>query len=485
MSSPSHPNNHHHVSNSWINCKIDTPYSSSTNKSWSPKNISEKNPDFGPFIKPSSDSSTIPNIKCQALPPGKQITVQHITTSKPDSHVFSKSPSHSLSPHNGNQWIWPKNHQKSHEGITPASSASTHFAKANLYIDTSNRNMTNHQTIMNTNNVVISPNPRFQQPPHLITMHSPQPSYGSHGASDPFTPVPNTPSSASYSMFSTPQLCITGQVQPTTSSPQTLHVSSTTYQTMPMVPQNPGSNTTSSIIHYPAIHINNPNPDQLRNCTSSISIQNQTSNYMPILKAVPSPGDDTRPRKGSLQEDSDYTNALITHQRLRYDKLSEDYKLLFDEYKQLEEEIEKLNSEKNHYSSESFPPGLDVVKLRNATINLRMEIGSMATELDAHNNGLTPIGVTDPQEQLHFYNNMNTGQSGSIFATSTSPQPRKNPSPGKTPPPRPPRYTPVPSPLPDNEILEDTWSCSACTYMNHQALDKCEICEFPRKHKAN
>lgn len=78
---------------------------------------------------------------------------------------------------------------------------------------------------------------------------------------------------------------------------------------------------------------------------------------------------------------------------------------------------------------------------------------------------------------------MNTGQSGSIFATPQSPQSWNNP------PPRPPRYKPeshpVPPSIPDNELVEDTWNCSECTYMNHQALDKCEMCEFPRKHKAN
>lgn len=528
MSSSSHPNNNHHhhqMSNSWINYNIDSSasYSSNANKPWSPcknPNISEikpnLNPDFRPFIKTSSDSSTIPNIKCQSSPPVMQIAVQHITTSKPDSpntHMFCKSPSNcsssSSSPNNGNQWNWPKSHEVL---ITPTSTASAqHFAKANLFIDTPNQNVTNHQTVLNPSSggtCVISSNPRLQpsmvRPSRLITIHSPhsdpqsaslyspQPGYSGHGVPDTYSHLPTSPNPPSRrsdvnSGFSSQQLCIPVQVQSTTSLPSTVHhVSSTTYQTTPLPQQNIGSSTTSAIIHYPAIQMNNSS-GQPGNSTSSETMKNRTASQMPILPTFTSSGDGVqmpRPRNGSLQEDSDYTNALITHQRLRYDKLNKDYEFLLDQYKELKEEIEKLARDKKRcYSKRSFPTELDVLELRHSIESLRLEIDTMTMELDTHNNGLTPIGILDPLEQQHFYKNMNTGQSGSIFATPQSPQSRNNP------PPRPPRYKPeshpVPPSIPDNELVEDTWNCSECTYMNHQALDKCEMCEFPRKHKAN
>ncbi len=45
---------------------------------------------------------------------------------------------------------------------------------------------------------------------------------------------------------------------------------------------------------------------------------------------------------------------------------------------------------------------------------------------------------------------------------------------GRRPPPPPPN---IPR-LPEEE--GEPWSCSACTFKNHPALEKCEICEMPR-----
>ena len=342
MSSSSHPNNNHHqAGNSWINIDSSASYSGNANKPWSPHkmNISEMkpnlNPDFGPFIKTSSDSSTIPNINCQSSQV-MQIAVHHITTSKPDSpntHVFGISPSNSSSPspNNGNHWNWPISQQKSHEVPTQ------HFAKANFYIDTPNRNVTNHQTVINSSGggggggtCVISPNPRLQssmvRPSQLITIHStqpgsqsggvysPQPGYGGHGVADHFTHLSTSSNSASWISdvnpgFSTPQLCIPVQVQPTTSSPSTLHhVSSTTYQTMPLHQQNISSSNTSALIHYPA-RLVNTSSGQLRNCTSSESMKNPTPNHMPLLQPGANPNDSIHKpptRNGSLQEDANY-----------------------------------------------------------------------------------------------------------------------------------------------------------------------------------
>ena len=56
------------------------------------------------------------------------------------------------------------------------------------------------------------------------------------------------------------------------------------------------------------------------------------------------------------------------------------------------------------------------------------------------------------------------------------------------PPPLPPRMSQVPPPPPlqpiigsgDSEGDGEQWNCSACTFLNHPALNKCECCEMPR-----
>ncbi|CAG2251388.1 MAP3K7IP3 [Mytilus edulis] len=107
-------------------------------------------------------------------------------------------------------------------------------------------------------------------------------------------------------------------------------------------------------------------------------------------------------------------------------------------------------------------------------------------EIDNYNNGLLPLGVCDPNalEQQNFFQNMNPGQRGSIFA----PPPPDPPTSDSPPPPLPPRIHAIPPAPPqqpptgsgDSDGDGEQWSCSACTLLNHPALNKCECCEMPR-----
>ena len=64
------------------------------------------------------------------------------------------------------------------------------------------------------------------------------------------------------------------------------------------------------------------------------------------------------------------------------------------------------------------------------------------------------------------------------------------------PPPLPPRISavtqipPAPPSQPlvnsgDSDADGEQWSCSACTFLNHPALNKCECCEMPRMSVAS
>ncbi|XP_053396304.1 mitogen-activated protein kinase kinase kinase 7-interacting protein 3 homolog [Mercenaria mercenaria] len=230
-----------------------------------------------------------------------------------------------------------------------------------------------------------------------------------------------------------------------------------------------------------------------------------------------------RPRSGSLQDDPAYLQALLSHQKSRMDKLVEDLRLAEERLAQLKGEVTSLEShviERKRQKSSVFPSSVDLAKLRGDNLQLQADIQLMTREIDLFNNGQTPLGVLDPLEQQNFYKNMNTGQRGSIYAsasqtppktftstvttsvtttvtTPTRPPPEippelppRDPQPRDVPPPLPPRIsaTQVPPPPPhqqpvnsgDSDADGEQWSCSACTFLNHPALNKCECCEMPR-----
>lgn len=231
-----------------------------------------------------------------------------------------------------------------------------------------------------------------------------------------------------------------------------------------------------------------------------------------------------RPRSGSVQDDPAYLQALLSHQKSRMSKLMEDLSVAEDKVDKLRSEVTNLEShviEKKRQKSSVFPSSVDLAKLRGENLQLQADIQLMTREIDLYNNGQTPLGVLDPLEQQNFYKNMNTGQRGSIYASTAQTPPRTYTStvttsvtttvstptrrPPEIPPERPPRDPPprdVPPPLPpriaaasqvppapprqptvnsgDSDIDGEQWSCSACTFLNHPALNKCECCEMPR-----
>lgn len=229
-----------------------------------------------------------------------------------------------------------------------------------------------------------------------------------------------------------------------------------------------------------------------------------------------------RPRSGSV-EDPEYTEALLSHQKARMEKLIDDMKSAEVRVTALKNDVTKLESsiiERKRKRNSTFPSSVDLARLRNDNLQLQADIQLFTREIDLYNNGQTPLGIIDPIEQQNFYKNMNnTGQRGSIYAsasltpptftstvttsisstttpsTPTRPPPEVPPTlpPRDTPPPLPPRMSYVPPPPPlqpiigsgDSEGDGEQWNCSACTFLNHPALNKCECCEMPRMNASN
>jgi hypothetical protein len=247
-------------------------------------------------------------------------------------------------------------------------------------------------------------------------------------------------------------------------------------------------------------------------------------------------------RSGSLAgpEDLAYTQALIIHQKVRLDKLVQDLTesnctlgMLRDEVSN----VEKDTLQRKRSRSSTFPTGDDLQKIREEHRQLQINIQLMTREFDMYNTQL-PLGELNPS----FYEHMPPGQRGSIYEQNRSPAPGSDVAvqgqvqedqPGQrqthylpyvagVPPPRPPppQYTAHPAPRPpptspyvssqglpypagmvpypspvqpraplaqreitpphDPEEEAENWACGACTFSNHSALDKCEMCEMPR-----
>ncbi|XP_033740374.1 TGF-beta-activated kinase 1 and MAP3K7-binding protein 2-like isoform X2 [Pecten maximus] len=194
-----------------------------------------------------------------------------------------------------------------------------------------------------------------------------------------------------------------------------------------------------------------------------------------------------RPRSGSVQEEADYISALLLFQKERMSKLKLDLESELRKLAKIRNEVtqmEKNMLDRTRTRNLNFSPHLeDVARLRGHNMKLQAEIQVMTREVDMYNNGQTPLGVLDPLEQQNFFQNMNPGQRGSIYSRPPAPTPTS-----ETPPPIPPRIHHVPPPPPPQPLTTsgdldgdgEQWNCSACTFLNHPALNKCECCEMPR-----
>ncbi|XP_035825556.1 TGF-beta-activated kinase 1 and MAP3K7-binding protein 2 isoform X1 [Aplysia californica] len=223
----------------------------------------------------------------------------------------------------------------------------------------------------------------------------------------------------------------------------------------------------------------------------------------------------TRPRSGSMQEEADYTRALLQHQKLRKQKLKEETDHHTAVLKKLRSEVNELEKNKidRGHVNKSFPSVEDIGVLCEKNRQLQTNIQLYMNEIDMYKSGQTPYNKIDPLGQQNFFENMPKGQQDPIYSRTQDGQ--RTPSPRPTPPPRPPppipvrqrsneistplssgvtgavsnsdvfnRVLPVPPAQPtinsgDSEEGE-SWNCTACTFTNHPALQKCEMCEIPR-----
>uniref|UniRef100_A0A8C6S5Q9 TGF-beta activated kinase 1 (MAP3K7) binding protein 2 n=1 Tax=Neogobius melanostomus TaxID=47308 RepID=A0A8C6S5Q9_9GOBI len=156
----------------------------------------------------------------------------------------------------------------------------------------------------------------------------------------------------------------------------------------------------------------------------------------------------SEPRRLSVgSDDAAYTQALLVHQKARMDRLWHELELKKKKLEKLKEEVNEMEN--------------DLTRRRLERSNSASQIPSIEEMKQLRCN--CPVSNLKCLAILNFYDNLG-------FVGPVPPKPKGTFS-GRLG-----RYEPESPP----EEEEPQWSCTACTFLNHPALDRCEQCEFPR-----
>lgn len=174
-----------------------------------------------------------------------------------------------------------------------------------------------------------------------------------------------------------------------------------------------------------------------------------------------------RPSMGS--DDAAYTQALLVHQKARMERLCHELKLKKKNLEKLKEEVNEMENDLTRRrlqrsNSVSQIPSLDEMQqLRCKNRLLQIDIDCLTKEIDL----LQARGPHFNPNAIHnFYDNLG-------FLGPVPPKPKGTPAAEPS----------SKSMKPVSEVEDDDgvqWGCTACTFLNHPALNRCEQCEFPR-----
>ncbi|XP_077950138.1 TGF-beta-activated kinase 1 and MAP3K7-binding protein 2 isoform X2 [Gasterosteus aculeatus] len=200
----------------------------------------------------------------------------------------------------------------------------------------------------------------------------------------------------------------------------------------------------------------------------------------------------SEPRRLSMgSDDAAYTQALLVHQKARMERLWHELELKKKKLEKLKEEVNEMENDltrrrlERSNSASQIPSIEEMKQLRCKNRLLQIDIDCLTKEIDL----LQTRGPHFNLSAIHnFYDNMG-------FLGPLPPKPKEGnrrrynvtselmmePSSG---PPPPLSFDPgskIVKPIADQEEDEGLqWNCTACTFLNHPALNRCEQCEFPR-----
>ncbi|KAM6906418.1 TGF-beta-activated kinase 1 and MAP3K7-binding protein 2 isoform 1-T5 [Lycodopsis pacificus] len=205
----------------------------------------------------------------------------------------------------------------------------------------------------------------------------------------------------------------------------------------------------------------------------------------------------SEPRRLSMgSDDAAYTQALLVHQKARMDRLWHELELKKKKLEKLKEEVNEMENDltrrrlERSNSASQIPSIEEMKQLRCKNRLLQIDIDCLTKEIDL----LQTRGPHFNLSAIHnFYDNMGflgplppkpkgtlsidgrgcryNVTSELMMEPSSAPSPPLPLDPGSK----------IVKPIADQEEDEGLqWNCTACTFLNHPALNRCEQCDFPR-----
>ncbi|KAM9316980.1 TGF-beta-activated kinase 1 and MAP3K7-binding protein 2 [Gastrophryne carolinensis] len=167
-------------------------------------------------------------------------------------------------------------------------------------------------------------------------------------------------------------------------------------------------------------------------------------------------------------DDAAYTQALLVHQKARMERLHRELDVQKKKLDKLKTEVNEMENNLtrrrlNRSNSLSQIPSLEEMQqLRSCNRQLQIDIDCLTKEIDLFQARGPHF---DPSAIHNFYDNIG-------FLGPVPPKPKDQRPAVKT-----------PKNVPDTEEDEGAqWNCTACTFLNHPALNRCEQCDMPRHY---
>nr|XP_033792795.1 TGF-beta-activated kinase 1 and MAP3K7-binding protein 2 isoform X2 [Geotrypetes seraphini] len=172
-------------------------------------------------------------------------------------------------------------------------------------------------------------------------------------------------------------------------------------------------------------------------------------------------------RKLSMGSDeAAYARVLLVYQKASLERLQRELEVQKKKLDKLKSEVNEMENNltrrrlKRSNSASQIPSLEEMQQLRSCNRQLQIDIDCLTKEIDLFQQRGPHF---NPSDMYNFYKNIG-------FVGPVPPKPKDQRSTVKT-----------PKNVPDTEEDEGTqWSCSACTFLNHPALNRCEECEMPR-----
>ncbi|XP_051853880.1 TGF-beta-activated kinase 1 and MAP3K7-binding protein 2 [Antechinus flavipes] len=171
-------------------------------------------------------------------------------------------------------------------------------------------------------------------------------------------------------------------------------------------------------------------------------------------------------RKLSMgSDDAAYTQALLVHQKARMERLQRELEIQKKKLDKLKSEVNEMENNltrrrlKRSNSISQIPSLEEMQQLRSCNRQLQIDIDCLTKEIDlfqARGPHFNPSAIHN------FYDNIG-------FVGPMPPKPKDQ---------RPTAKTPKSQDTEEDEGAQ--WNCTACTFLNHPALIRCEQCEMPR-----